>query len=121
MSLGLLVRHLTSFSKRIYSGRGHMVTRMIPLDQAITHALNTLGEHPDIDVEEMDDFSYDITLTWPDRGRLKMNVTVGDRPGTSLIDIFERENVSHVWKEYFLAFLYGNLEEVDPALYMAPS
>jgi hypothetical protein len=93
---------------------------MRSLNQALIDALNALGEHPDIEIADLPDQTYDITLTWPQRGSMSFNVTVGTEPGTSLIDVFERINITYSWKNHFLAYLYGNLENVNPAAYYTP-
>lgn len=93
---------------------------MIPLNSALIYALNTLGEHPDIEIVDLNDKTYDVTLTWPQQSSMGFNVTIGDAVGTSLIDVFERDNVTYAWKEYFTMLLYGYLEEVNPAAYYTP-
>jgi hypothetical protein len=102
----------------MYALIGNTVSSMPPLNQALIDSLNALGEHPDISIFDVSSQTYDITLTWPQRGWIRFTVDIGDGPGTYLIDVVDREGVTYAWKERFLAYLYGNLENVNPAAYM---
>jgi len=93
---------------------------MPPLNQALIDSLNTLGEHPDISIHDESSQSYEVTLTWPQRGWLRFTVDIGDGPGTFLIDVIEREGITCPWKDKFVAHLYGNLEGMDPSAYLPP-